>query len=52
MLLRLKQRRVFVHRLFEEDLPTYWVDMCSGDHAKGRELEDPFCEACDTRWRT
>lgn len=25
---------------FEEDLPTYWVDMCSGDHAKGRTLED------------
>ena len=21
-------------------MPTYWVDMCSGDHAKGRELED------------
>eukprot|EP00435_Cladocopium_sp_Y103_P070770 s285_g36.t1 len=25
---------------FEEDLPTYWVDMCSGDHAKGMSLED------------
>lgn len=25
---------------FEEDLPTYWVDMCSGDHAKGMTLED------------
>eukprot|EP00913_Durusdinium_trenchii_P026245 g24624.t1 len=24
----------------QEDLPTYWVDMCSGDHAKGRTLED------------
>ncbi|CAJ1350162.1 unnamed protein product [Effrenium voratum] len=25
---------------FEEDLPHYWMDMCSGDHAKGKELED------------
>eukprot|EP00930_Biecheleria_cincta_P084104 TRINITY_DN73595_c0_g1_i1.p1 TRINITY_DN73595_c0_g1~~TRINITY_DN73595_c0_g1_i1.p1 ORF type:complete len:1181 (+),score=280.85 TRINITY_DN73595_c0_g1_i1:35-3544(+) len=25
---------------FEEDLPTYWVDMCSGDSAKGLVLED------------
>jgi len=25
---------------FEEDLPTYWVDMCSGDHMKGVDLED------------
>ena len=24
----------------QEDLPTYWVDMCSGDHAKGMSLED------------
>ena len=24
----------------QEDLPTYWVDMCSGDHAKGMTLED------------
>jgi len=25
---------------FEEDLPTYWVDMCSADHTKGSEVED------------
>jgi len=25
---------------FEEDLPSYWVDMCSGDHMKDVELED------------
>jgi len=25
---------------FEEDLPTYWVDMCSGDSDKGMALED------------
>eukprot|EP00931_Biecheleriopsis_adriatica_P056632 TRINITY_DN33565_c0_g1_i1.p1 TRINITY_DN33565_c0_g1~~TRINITY_DN33565_c0_g1_i1.p1 ORF type:complete len:1185 (+),score=298.75 TRINITY_DN33565_c0_g1_i1:50-3556(+) len=25
---------------FEEDLPTYWVDMCSGDSSKGVALED------------
>jgi flavocytochrome c len=25
---------------FEEDLPTYWVDMCSADHTKGADVED------------
>ncbi len=28
----------------QEDLPTYWVDMCSGDHAKGMTLEDGLGE--------
>lgn len=25
---------------FEEDLPSYWVDMCTADHTKGSEVED------------
>ena len=34
--------------IIQEDLPTYWVDMCSGDHAKGMSLEEcrydrPMC---------
>ena len=37
----------------QEDLPTYWVDMCSGDHAKGMTLEDKleFGSLINDHWK-